>query len=201
MVNKMITYEDMPQSAQKSYRLTNTIRKVLMFLGWIISGGFFLCGTFSMIVYQDFSFGEVLFLTYVTGGLILGLVHCEFLFKSLFKSIWILFLVGIFFLGFILTYAIFAGGAYLIIDTILFIRKKPLIYSFENKYFLQTAQAQAEMELDYQKSMVNAVATAATAGNGATAKNDLQHLKDMLDQGLITEAEFNKKKKELLERI
>lgn len=191
----MIKFEDMPQSAQKAYKLTNNIRKVLMFIGWIAFVGWFIAGVYSMIVSKDFAVGELLFMCYMLAGFVPGLVHCEFLFKKLFKSIWILFLVGIFFLGFIITFALFAGGAFLIADTILFIKKKPLIYSFEHKYFLQTEDAQAEMVVDALSGMGD------VASSSDAAKNDLQNLKAMLDQGLITEKEFNDKKKELLERI
>ena len=32
----MIKYEDMPESAQKAYRITNMARKVVLFIGWIL---------------------------------------------------------------------------------------------------------------------------------------------------------------------
>lgn len=188
----MITYEDMPQSAQKAYKLTNIIRKIAMFIGWIAFIGWFIAGFLSMIINHDITFGELLFLCYLYPGFLSGLVHCEFGVKGAFQKFSIF---GIFALPFIFIFAIFAGGVYLIVDTFLFIMKKPLIYSFEIKHFIGTQEAQAEM-------VVNALSGTRNVATGSdAAKNDLQNLKAMLDQGLITEEEFNNKKKELLERI
>ena len=199
---KMITYEDMPQSAQKAYRLTNTVRKVLMILGWIVAGAFFVVGLGSMVIYKDVTFGELLFMCYITGGLVPGLVHCEFAFKSVFKSLLIFFIVGPWALAFILTFAIFAGGTFWIIDTIRFMMKKPLVYAWEHKYFLRTDAAQQEMAAEYQGAVLDALSGTRNVVNSSdTAKSDLQNLKEMLDQGLITQEEFDNKKKELLERI
>ena len=185
-------YEDMPQSAQKSYKLTNTIRKIAMFIGWVAFVGWFVAGLISMIVNKDITFGELLFLCYLYPGILMGLVHSEFGFKGAFQKFSVF---GIFALPFIFIYAIFAGGIYLIVDTILFLLKKPLIYAFENKHFIATQDAKAEMVVNALSGMGNG------ASSSDTAKNDLQNLKEMLDQGLITEEEFNNKKKELLERI
>ena len=185
-------YENMPQSAQKSYKLTNMIRKIAMFIGWVAFVGWFVAGFFSMIINKDITFGELLFLCYLYPGFLTGLVHCEFGFKGAFRKFSIF---GIFALPFVFLYAVFAGGAYLIVDTILFIMKKPLIYSFEMKHFIATQDAQAEMVVNALSGMGN------VASGSDTAKNDLQNLKEMLDKGLITEEEFNNKKKELLERI
>lgn len=96
----MIKYEDMPQSAQKAYKLTNNIRKILMFIGWIAFIGWFIFGVGSMITNHDVTFGEVLFTCYLFAGLVPGLVHCEFVFKSVFRK---LFIFGIFIFPFILT--------------------------------------------------------------------------------------------------
>lgn len=195
----MIKFEDMPQSAQKAYKLTNNIRKILMFIGWIAFVGWFIFGFWSMIVNHDVTFGEVLFTCYMCAGLVPGLVHCEFAFKALFRKFSIF---GIFFLPWVLLFAMFAGGAYLIADTICFFMKKPLVYPFENKNFLYTEAAQTEMAAEYQGAVLDALAGARSgASSSDAAKNDLQNLKAMLDQGLITEEEFNNKKKELLERI
>lgn len=188
----MITYEDMPQSAQKAYKLTNTIRKIAMFIGWVAFVGWLVAGFLSMIINKDITFGELLFLCYLYPGVLAGLVHCEFGFKGAFQKFSVL---GIFALPFVVIYAIFAGGIYLIVDTILFILKKPLIYPFEMKYFIATKDARAEMTVNALSGMGN------VSSGSDTAKNDLQNLKEMLDQGLITQEEFNNKKKELLERI
>lgn len=196
---KMVKYEDMPQSAQKAYKLTNNIRKILMFIGWIAFAGWFIFGFSSMIINHDITFGELLFMCYFYSGFVPGLVHCEYAFKGVFRKFSIF---GIFFLPWVFIFAVFAGGAYLIADTILFIMKKPLVYPFEHKHFLRTEEAQTEMVAEYQGAMLDALAgTKNTVNNSDVAKNDLQNLKDMLNQGLITEEEFNKKKKELLERI
>jgi hypothetical protein len=84
------------------------------------------------------------------------------------------------------------GGIFLIIDLILFIKKKPLIYPYEYVSLLQTKAAQAEMMCNAAQDFKD---------DSEIAAENLQKLSDMLEKGLITTEEFNMKKAELLERM
>lgn len=86
------------------------------------------------------------------------------------------------------------GFIFTIIDTVLFILKKPLIYHFEYKHFV---------ELDsVQQIIQNLNAEAEIQENDKNnAIGNLQKLKEMLDNGLISEAEYEQKKSEVLNKF
>lgn len=133
-----ITYEEMTTAMQKAYRSTNTARKMTLFL------------SIALIVIVSIGFLNLAeirsFKTFITaipiaagcgcavGALVHGLVHCEFAFKWLFRNLPLLFALagclGIYFLG------AFVGIPAIIVDLLLLIKKKPLIYPFEHKHFL-----------------------------------------------------------------
>ena len=87
-------------------------------------------------------------------------------------------------------FGIMFGFVYEIVDTVLFLRKKPLVYQRELKHFMETKQAQAEIE-----------AALTAEANSETVMANLQKLKEMAEQGVITEEEFNQKKAEMMARI
>lgn len=200
----MITYDELPQSAQKAYRTTNTVRKVAMFLCFP-----------SAIVWAILCIinGENLFSGLVDGFFIgagiLGIVHGKFAFKGLLRRLKKMLGFGIvglalaylgFGMGFTLLVGVmaFAGFVLVFVDIALFILKKPLIYPFENKYFLNSRKAQEEI----QEEMINKVWDELNSSNASgNAMETLKKLKEMLDNGVITEDEFNQKKAELLQVI
>lgn len=189
-----ITYEEMTPAMQKAYRSTNTARKVILFI----------CLAISLIVFFA-SFGEFVgkygFLeaftgslapTYALGGMVCGLVHCEFLFRTLFRKVPLILALPV--CLFLYIAGSFAGFPLMILDLILFIRKKPLVYPFEHEYFLMLKPVQEEIEAAaYQE--------AAEAAHSENAAEKLSTLNRLREQGAITEDEYNAKKAELLEQI
>ncbi len=104
------------------------------------------------------------------------------------SPVWILHLM-FFLFPFVLVYIYyaFAGWIYYIIDLIRFFTKKPLVYEKEAQAIIQKTEQNTnydEQQRFTQDTMEN-----------------IKKLKEMLDSGIITEDEFNKKKSELLEMI
>ena len=120
------------------------------------------------------------------GGIFPGLVHLGFLFKKikLDTAILLILLIGVFILmvyAIILAVIMYTGWIFLIIDTILFIMKKPLIYRWEDKRVLAKA---AEQAVPFQTA--------------PSAADQLNELNQMLNNGLITQEEFDAKKAEIM---
>ncbi len=187
----MIKYEQMPPSAQKNYNMTNKVRVVSMFVGIAIT----LIWIIRNIITGHNSYASA----FVLGGVIHYFIHSEFLFKKLTHSLG---LIGILVYLFISIFGIYTGWLFLIADLILFLLKKPCIYPFENKYFILTEKAQEEINAMNYEATINAFAQAVKETGGAdTVKGGLEQLKEMLDNGLITESEYEAKKVELLKRL
>lgn len=189
----MISFEEMPTSAQKSYKITNIVRKGTVFISWVL----FVLMMFNVVPKEE-SFIICIPFSLVFGGFIHGIVHGEFIYKKVLRKMSFGGLIGIG-IGFLVDLVIgemfgVIGSIYLIIDTIRFIKRKPLVYSFEHKYFLETQKAQEEMTANAYNELLNV-----THSNDAVIK--IQQLKEMMEQGTITEEEYNQKKAELLERI
>ena len=190
----MIDIESLPVKAQKNYKFTNMLRKIAMFAGWGIAVLLFIYTTIT----QQGTFLENLVGSIMTGGILLGIIHCEFLMKKLSRAMGVL---GIFINLFIVGFTFFFGWIFLIIDTVLFIMKKPLVYPMEHKNFLMDKAVQREMEEEYYNAVMNDTKNIEKANKEDAAMETLQKLKEMLDQGIITEEEFNIKKKDLLEKF
>lgn len=140
----MIKFEEMPPSAQKSYNMTNTIRKGAMFIGW----GLYVLTLISAFFNKNNGLLDYLFGPLIVAGFISGTVHgapkCKKIAK---KSGILLFPFGLVFTIFVWFIFMCIGGIFLIADTISFFKKKPLIYQFEMHNFLESEKAQAEMQL------------------------------------------------------
>lgn len=189
----MISFEEMPPSAQKAYKVTNVVRKGAMFIGWVV---FVLLYIFLIVDHNenngitDWLFGPLL-----GAGMLSGIIHGEFLYKKVFRTFTvILFLIALSISAFFAMIFGYIGFIFLIVDTILFFKKKPLIYKYEHHNFLDSKKAQAEMESAAYNEVLNTF-------NSDDAMIKLQQLKEMMEQGTITEEEYNQKKAELLERI
>lgn len=181
----MIRYEDMPPSAQKAYRFTNTARKVLAILTCPFVVIFFLLGILSG---EGFVMG--LLLT-TNAAFLLGIFHGEFIYKSLLRKLSVIGILPAMFVA-----GIFSGIGlvFWIIDLVFIIQKKPLIFQFEHGFLLESKAARQEMaQMAYNQYVYNVSRNNAYSG--------LQQLKNMLDQGIITREEFEMKKAELLRRI
>lgn len=127
---KKTEVKNLPKSIRKKYNLTNGVRTVTLFLGWIIAAVLFIYSLGS----GHKGFANIFFAPLFGGGFIHGLFHAEFVFKNAFKKLGLV--IGFFLSGLIFTIAAYSGFIFIIIDTVLFILKKPLIYPFEDKHFL-----------------------------------------------------------------
>lgn len=191
----MIRYEQLPPSAQKNYKTTNKVRIVSMFIGLAIT---LICCLRNLISGSN----ESILFCAMLGGIIHYYIHAEFLFKKLAHSLGI---IGIFVFLVISIFGMYTGWVFLIADLILYLLKKPCIYPFENASFVYySKKAQEELEAMNFNATVNAYAQAVKEINGSgtdNVKDGLAQLKDMLDNGLITENEYKAKKAQLLERL
>ena len=147
----MITFDELPQSAQKAYKTTNIVRTVTMFIGWAAS----ILITI-LLSNEDTGFVSKIIGGFMLGAAIHGIVHSEFLLKNIMKALKKYSIIGLFIgLGLccmLICLFSYIGGIFLVVDTVLFILKKPLIYPFENKSFLKSKAVQEEL---YQQNLDN----------------------------------------------
>jgi len=130
----MIKYEDMPESAQKAYRITNMARKVVLFIGWILIIWMAVICIYNAIMQLGVTDGILTVGIMVPFYfLIHGWFHFEFLHRYLSARFGI---ISILLMMIILAICNVFLVLFTIVDTILIFLKKPLIYPFENKYFL-----------------------------------------------------------------
>lgn len=191
----MIKIEEMPVSAQKAYKVTNIVRKAAMFIGWCLFVILYIV-VFTGNYHKPVDF---LFAPLWGAGFIAGMIHGEFAYKKVVNTLrkhlsLIGLLIGIFISLFLLWIFSCIGFIFLIADTVLFVMKKPLVYPFEHKCFLEARKAQEEIETAVYNEMIR-------TANSENAMDKLQKLKVMMEQGIITEDEFNRKKTELLDEI
>lgn len=126
------------------------------------------------------------------GGIFPGFAHLGFLFKKikLDTAILLILLIGIFILmvyAIIFSFIMYSGWVFLIIDTVLFIRKKPLIYGWEDSRVLAKAETKAGAYI--------------AASSAPSAADQLNELDQLLNSGLITQEEFDAKKSEIMSRL
>lgn len=193
-----VTYEALPESAQKAYNQRSKIRKVSMFIAIVLSVIIFIVLLASG---KGKNFIDVLATSLVGGCCIHGLIHAEMLWIPLFKK-FLKSLLKIYFppipiinaviLCIAMWGSMLAGALCMIADLILYLKKKPLVYSFEIGSFLNLKAVQEEMQIMAMQEM-------------SYPQEDVQtkiiKLKQMFDDGLITENEYNQKKSELLSSL
>ena len=194
-----VTYETLPESAQKAYNQTNKIRKVSLFIAIGLSVVFLIIFGVSG---ETKNFMELLLCSLLAGCCIHGLIHALMIIKPLFKK-FLKSLLKIYFPPLmIINGAIFAvvtwfamcflGIPCMIIDLVLYLKKKPLVYPSEVGSFLKLKAVQEEMQVMAMQEM---------RYPQEDAQTKIVKLKQMLDDGLITEDEYNQKKTELLSTI
>lgn len=185
----MLKFEELPPSAQAAFKRRNILRRASLFAAWIIFAVLFT--VFIMAdgiknIFMD-AYGAMIF-----GAILVGTVHGEFIFRKTihyfpFYVAFVLILIELMCLAVI-------GFFLIILDTVLVIMKKPLVYPFENTLFLESANAQYEMQQQACDDIINAL-------NSDDALTKIQKLKEMMEQGVISEEEFNAKKTELLKEV
>ncbi|MBD5159846.1 MAG: hypothetical protein HDT23_06365 [Ruminococcus sp.] len=128
------SYEELSDRAKEAYQKRNKVRRTSMF---IAIGLIVICMIISLISGDPFQ--ESLLGSVLLGCLIHGFIHTEFLLKDRIKKFFKSMITIVFFpfnaimLSLALVVAFFVGFPCLIIDLILYLTKKPLVYSFENE--------------------------------------------------------------------
>ena len=138
-----ITFESMPASAQKTHRARQFSLFASLILGAVIGLILYISSIGSL---SGIEFITVLFAALLGGefigtwlhGLVHGLNTLKKLAKKFFKAM--IFgvpgiVVGVAVIGFTLAVFCYAGCVFAIVDIILLILKKPLVYPFEYKRF------------------------------------------------------------------
>lgn len=184
-------YNSLAPYQKEMYDKCNKGNKGALFVAWGIAAVLFVVLFIKGITIGDplGGVGAGLGIGILIGGLFPGIAHLGFLFKKIgFHGAILLWIVlGIFIL---MIYAIllmviwYAGAIFFIIDTILFLMKKPLIYRWEDKRVLAKAETEAGA---YMPS--------------PSAADQLNELNQMLTDGLITQEEFDAKKVEIMSRL
>lgn len=197
-----ITYEQMPETAKKAYRKADKFRKITLFLCLAITVLFLIL--FAK-VFEGSALLEGIFSAFLVGSMLQGLVHALPLTKSIYFKLkkWIVDMiifapVLLVIPLFPLVLFLYIGFVFEILDLILFIRKKPLVYGFENSLFLDSKAAQEEIQAEQQKELYKNAMQELTSEN---PNQKMIQLRQMLDNGLITEEEYHQKKTELLKNM
>lgn len=197
MAKMKITYENMTPLMSK----VNKRRIAVSFLSWILQI-IVAIGFVSMSPPKNFfdifgAFLGSLFLAWYVVAILPGIFHIDSLLSSV-KPLLFIPIIGWFIWFFIVTFAaIVIGMGVMIANIFKLIFKKPLIYFYEVDYFIKKEAAQ-----NYDAAATAAAYNSVMAQNGSgdTSEN-LRKLKEMADNGLITEEEYNSKKAELLNRM
>lgn len=198
-------YSSLAPYQKEVYDKWNKSNRMALFTGWILGAIVAIAwlGMMKLLLEMDSDSGSIdivsvifsVVLGVVVGGILPGLAHLGFLFKKI-KLDTALLLVIVFGFFVLFVYVIifglimYTGWIFFIIDTILLILKKPLIYRWEDKRVLAKALEQAGL---YQDAVPSQTASS-TAGQ-------LTELNQMLSSGLITQEEFDAKKAEILARM
>lgn len=184
-------YNSLSSFQKEVYDKCNRGNKGALFAAWGIAAILFVILFIKGISIGDplGGIGVGLAIGVLVGGLLPGIAHLGFLFKKigLGNTILLWILLGIFILmlyAIILMVIWYAGSICFIVDTILFIMKKPLIYRWEDKRILAKAAAAAPV---YQ--------------GAPSASEQLNELNQMLNSGTIKQEEFEAKKAEIMARM
>lgn len=188
-----ITYDELPECAKDYYKKLNKTRTTMLFISWG------LCGLFLLFLFSKGDFMHKLSISftmvYLWSAFPLGASHLNFFFRKMTGSAN---LIGKL-IGFFVYLAILAFGEFyfffiLLIDTVLFVLKKPLVYPFEHKSIVQLPKIQEQIYADILNNM-------SMEAEKEDIKEKIMSLKSMYDEKLITEEEYNRKKQELIERM
>lgn len=193
-----ITYEELPSSVREIVLSKEKGRKFRLFVQWALIAVAIVYSVVSGIANAakgneeaaNLSFSLIIVFVMLISA-ISGLDHLGFMFKKAVKNgIGLIIILGLWYIvvfAGIIALALYSGWVFLIIDSILFFLKKPLISQKQITRIINSEKVQSEL-------LVQAYAGA----NEPSAADRLAELKEMLDSGLITEEEFNAKKSELL---
>lgn len=188
-----IRIEEAPKSAQDAFNKISKRRKVIMFIGWAATAVMLVIVLIESISSGKDFIGNII-AGFMIGGYISGFDHVGFLFKKTVKNgLILIILLGIWYIvifSLIAMLALAVGWVFLIIDTVRFFTKKCPVYNSEINRIFNSDEVKAEIAAQAYSDL-----------NTLSTGEKLRELKEMMDNGLITEAEFNAKKAELMNKM
>lgn len=199
MAKMKVTYENITPLMSK----VNKRRIAVSFLSWILQ---IIIAIAFVVSFPPGGFFEIigaflgsLFLAWYIVGMLPGLFHIDSLYGSI-KPLLFIPIIGWFIWFMIVCFAaIVIGMGVMIANIFKLIFKKPLIYFFEVDYFIKKEAAQ-NIDAAVTAAAYNNVMGQQNVQNNNSAES-LAKLKEMLDNGLITENEYDVKKAEILSRM
>ena len=124
---------------QKAYNRTNMLRKISLFVSlgsiivfFAIFFGFFMSSSKNHPVFESILVSMVV--AFMCASILHSLIHGEFAYRYVFKKFSLIVALVISMLV-IYPLVAFCGFPLMVIDLVLFIKKKPLVFRFEHKYF------------------------------------------------------------------
>lgn len=202
MAKMKVTYENLTPLLKK----VNKRRMIATAAGWIITlviaVPLFFGSLFSGIRSGGEFVGVVIasgYLGIVFGSIVAGLVHIETIYGKI-KPLLFVPIIGWCIWVFIVVYASHLYGVVVLIaNAIRYFKKKPFFFSFEIDDYLRKEAAQ-NIDAAVTEAAYNSVMGQQNVQNNNSAES-LAKLKEMLDNGLITENEYDVKKAEILSRM
>ncbi len=188
-----IKYEDLTPAMQKAYDKENKLRKKWLIIS-LIAGVIFGIAIMFVIGVVDYPivlniFVGLLF-AYGVSAIIMGVVHKRRWFINIKNAIFLI-PFGLIAMYFALIPVAYMGLVYVIMDIVRLIARKPLISNGEIPKIVNTEEVAAETMGRYIQAGINE----------QSVSEKLNDLKQMLDNGLISKEDFEKKKSELLNNM
>ena len=186
-----IKYEDLTPAMQKAYDKENKLRKKWLIISLIVGVIFgiaimFVIGVDSIVLTI---FVGLLF-AYGVSAIIMGVVHKRRWFINIKNAIFLI-PFGLIAMYFALIPVAYMGLVYVIMDIVRLIARKPLISNGEIPKIVNTEEVAAETMGRYIQAGINE----------QSVSEKLNDLKQMLDNGLISKEDYEKKKAEILRNM
>ena len=202
MAKMKVTYENLTPLLKK----VNKRRMIATAAGWIITlviaVPLFFGSLFSGIKSGGEFVGVVIasgYLGFVIGSIVAGIVHIETIYGKIKALLFIPIAGWIIWIFIVYFAAVFYGMVVMIANVIRFVLKKPLFFAFEVDEFIRK-EAEQNLDAAVTEAAYNSVMGQQNVQNNNSAES-LAKLKEMLDNGLITENEYDVKKAEILSRM
>lgn len=181
-----IKYEDLTPAMKKAYDKENRLRKKWLIIGLIVG---VLFGVIIVNMQGNFDFSGIVVgvvFAWMMSAIIVGAAHQHRWFSNIRHSMPLIPL-GLIVMYFTLIPAGMLGYGLVPIDIVRFIIRKPLIFNSEIPKIVDTEEVAQEAYIE------------AARQQSVSAK--LDELKQMLDKGLISKEDFEKKKAEILRNM
>lgn len=188
-----IKYEDLTPAMQKAYDKENKLRKKWLIISLIV-GVIFGIAIMFVIGVVDYPIVLTIFVgllfAYGVSAIIMGVVHKRRWFINIKNAIFLI-PFGLIAMYFALIPVAYMGLVYVIMDIVRLIARKPLISNGEIPKIVNTEEVAAETMGRYIQAGINE----------QSVSEKLNDLKQMLDNGLISKEDYEKKKAEILRNM